>query len=208
MKKRTLNLSRLEKLSNKELIKRSEEGKKEIIDENNFLNNYEKNLKKFKEEFLLFEKKIKEINSFFHSSAKIKKHTEGIIFKDFKFDVQFESKAKLSEYLSKFKEILKIYNNLLSLNGKQVPKSLIEKRGSWAYRSLPENEIVTNELYKENNGKRNEFNFKLNISEYLNEGGDFLGSIPPITDPDSTNDLMNMTGSYLRKMQENFIINY
>ena len=61
-------MKKLEKLSDTELIKLTKEHEQEILENNNFVDNFEQHFNNFKECYFLLEKKVREINDFFYSN--------------------------------------------------------------------------------------------------------------------------------------------
>ena len=64
-------MKRLEKLPDTELIKLTKEHEQAILENNNFLDNFEQHFDNFKECYFQLEQKVKEINIFFRSNFSV-----------------------------------------------------------------------------------------------------------------------------------------
>lgn len=117
MKKKQLNLSRLEKLPYKELLKLDKEYNQKIKDNKEFINNFDFYFEEFKTSYYLLEKKVKEINIFFKSNFKVDKIETGVFSKSVERHLIFSQNTKIN-YENKLGEIIKIYESLIEKNYK------------------------------------------------------------------------------------------
>ena len=115
MRKKNLNLSRLEKLPETELLKLNNEYNEIIKDNNKFLDNFDIHFENFKSCYLQLEQKVKEINIFFKSNFRVNQTETGIFSKSIERHLVFDQKTKI-EYEKKLEEIIKIYVHLLKYN--------------------------------------------------------------------------------------------
>ena len=158
MKKKQLNLSRLEKLPDEELLKLNKEYNEKIIDNKKFINNFDLYFEEFKTSYYLLEKKVKEINIFFKSNFKVDKTETGIFSKSVERHLIFSQNTKIN-YENKLDEIIKIYDSLIEKNYKfPFLPSVLEKI-----------DYISDDIFKcnrhRNNNKLHLFNFEIETLE-------------------------------------------
>ena len=170
MKKKKLNLSRLEKLPDVELIKLTKEHKQAILENNNFLDNFEQHFDSFKECYFLLEKKVEDINNFFKLNFKVNKTETGIFSKSIESHLVFNHKTK-TEYERKFEEIVRIYERLIILNDKfprlDIDGYMLENSEKIIYIS---DKIFNSNHKKENYWISHLFNFRIEMHEGMGNG--------------------------------------